>query len=67
MTNHAARSGKFELTFFGGTDVRYRRRHKTLEAAQAEAEKVLAKMEQRAAHPAVIYHDDARQPVATVN
>ncbi len=67
MANHPNRSGKFELTFWGGTDIRYRRRHKTLDAAQAEAEKVLAKMDQRAAHPAVIYHDDERQPVATVN
>lgn len=67
MTNHPNRSGKFELTFFGGTDIRYRRRHKTIDAAREEALKVLGKMNNRGAHPAVIYHDDERQPVATVN
>ncbi len=45
----------FELTFFGGTRLRYRRVHSTFEAAEAEAYRVLARMDNRAAHPAIIF------------
>jgi len=66
MTNHPNRNGAFELTFWGGVPVKYRRTHKTVDAAKAEAERVLAKIENRAAHPAVIYQDGKSQPVASV-
>jgi hypothetical protein len=62
---------KFELTFWGSATVRayaiprYRRYHKTLESARAEAAKVHAAMEAKglpsAAHPAVIYGADGKQ------
>lgn len=45
----------FDLVFFGGTCQRYRRQHDTYEAAQAEAHRVLARMANRAGHPAIIY------------
>ena len=45
----------FELVFAGGPNFRYRRLHKTYEAAEAEAVRILAKMPNRAAHPAIIY------------
>jgi hypothetical protein len=61
------KTGPFELTFWGGTTVDNRRTHLTLDSARIEAERVLAKISNRAAHPAVIYEDGKRQPVATVN
>jgi hypothetical protein len=45
----------YELTFRGGVSLRYRRNHKTLEQAKAEAHRVLGKLSNRAAHPAIIY------------
>ena len=66
MTNHPNRSGTFELSFWGLVSVKYRPRHKTIEAAKAEAERVLAKLPNRGAHPAVIYQDGKSQPVASV-
>lgn len=66
MTNHPNRNGPFELTFWGGVNVQYRRNHKTLDAAKAEALKVLNKIENRAAHTAVIYDDRTAKPVASV-
>ncbi len=47
----------YELTFWGGAPrgIRYKRDHATLAEAQAEAHRVLAKIENRAAHTAVIY------------
>lgn len=54
---------KFELVFVGGISRRYRRWHKSFEAAQALAIEILYNMglngdpaaDQRAAHPAIIY------------
>jgi len=54
---------KFELTFWGGTTLRYRRYHDTLEQATEEAHKVHAKMREPKAHPAVIYHGDEKYTV----
>lgn len=55
MTNHPNRKGKFELTFWGGVPVRYRRFWPTYEAAAERAAQILDKLENRAAHPAIIY------------
>lgn len=55
MTSHPNRKGKFELTFWGGVPVRVRRFWPTYEAAEARALAVLEKLEDRAAHPAIIY------------
>jgi hypothetical protein len=66
MTNHPNRSGKFELTFWGGVDVRYRRNHKTVEQAKAEALKVLGKINNRNAHPAIIYGPELGKDGLTV-
>lgn len=53
-------SGKrqYELTFWGGTSIRYKRWHADLESARTEAKRVYGKMTNRAAHPAVIYGPD---------
>ena len=67
MTNHPNRNGPFELTFWGGVTVKYRRNHKTVDAAKAEALKVLSLIQNRAAHPAVIYDERTSKQVATVN
>lgn len=48
-------SARFELVFAGGPNFRYSRLHDTYEAAEAEAARILAKMPNRAAHPAIIY------------
>ena len=45
----------FELVFAGGTNLQYRRKHVTYDAVKIEALRVLAKMCNRAAHPAIIY------------
>lgn len=62
MTNHPNRSGEFELTFWGGVpkaevdpDFKWRRMHKTLDQAKAEARRVHKEMSNANAHPAVIY------------
>lgn len=60
------KSGPYELTFWGGTRETYRRTHLTLASAEREAKRVLADMNDRNAHPAVIYEDGKSQPVATV-
>jgi hypothetical protein len=44
---------KFELVFFGGVSVKYKRTHATLEAAQVEAKRVQRKIN-AAAHPAIV-------------
>lgn len=44
---------KFELVFFGGVSVKYKRNHATLEAARAEAKRVQRKINV-AAHPAIV-------------
>jgi len=44
---------KFELVFFGGVSVRYKRTHATLESAKAEAKRVQRKIN-AAAHPAIV-------------
>ncbi len=48
-------TGKFELTFWGNVSVRYRRFWPTYEAAEKRALNILYKLENRAAHPAIIY------------
>ena len=45
----------FELTFCGGVPIAVRRFWSSYEAAEARALAVLAKLENRAAHPAIIY------------
>jgi hypothetical protein len=55
MTNHPNRKGDFELTFWGGVSVKYKRFHQTLESAQDAAAAVLDRLDNRAAHPAIIY------------
>ena len=50
-----SKTGKFELTFWGGVSVRVRRYWPTYEAAEARALEVLSSLENRAAHPAIIY------------
>jgi hypothetical protein len=71
MTNHPNRAGKFELEFWGGTKIRYRKHHTTFEAAKATAHRVFAAMpdigEQRAAHPAIIYGPDCGRDGVTVS
>lgn len=58
---------QFQLAFWGGTTIRYKRNHADLESAEAEARKVLNKMSNRGAHPAVIYEAGKGHPVASVN
>ena len=45
----------YELTFWGGVDVPHIREHQTAEAAEAEALRVLALLQNRGASPAIIY------------
>jgi hypothetical protein len=47
----------FTLVFFGGVSVRYRKNHRSIESAKAEAKRVLSKMANAAAHPAIIRGD----------
>jgi len=61
------KTGPFELAFWGGVGLRYRRTHLTFKSAEAEALRVLAKLPNRNAHPAVIYQDGHDHPIATVN
>lgn len=60
------KTGPFELTFWGGTSIDYRRYHLTLGSARDEAQRVLKKLRDRAAHPAVIYEDGQTLPVWTI-
>jgi hypothetical protein len=55
MANHPNRKGAYELTFWGGVSIRHRRFWPTFEAAQERALAVLARLDNRAAHPAIIY------------
>lgn len=66
MTNHPHRGGKFELTFFGGTKIRYRRWHRTIEAAKEVAHRVLSEIGDRAAHPAIIYGPECGRDGLTI-
>lgn len=53
MTNNKR---PFELSFWGGPEnIKYRDCHKTYDDARNEAFRVLAKMSNRNAHPAIIY------------
>ena len=57
MVNHPQRH-KFEVAFAGSAMVRfprYRRWHPTYEAAEETARCILADLDNRAAHPAIIY------------
>ena len=48
-------STPYTLTFWGGlSGVRYAREHNSLEGAREEALRVLASLENRGAHPAII-------------
>jgi hypothetical protein len=61
---------KFELTFFGSAMVKfpcYRRIHATFESAQARALSVLASIDNRAAHPAIIYGPGCGKDGVTVS
>lgn len=60
------KTGPFELSFWGGTTIQYRRMHLSLKSATTEAERVLSEMHSRAAHPAIIYEHGKPQPVMTV-
>jgi len=46
---------KFELVFFGGVSIKYKRKHDTVESAKAEAKRVLNCIVNAAAHPPIIY------------
>jgi alpha-ketoglutarate-dependent taurine dioxygenase len=61
------RSRKFELTFWGSTPKRYRRWHTSLASARDTAEKILDEMDNRAAHPAIIYGPDCGRDGLTIN
>lgn len=64
------RAGKFELVFVGGVSRRYRRWHKSFDAAQALALEILHGMDmsgdQRAAHSAIIYGPDCGRDGVTI-
>ncbi len=45
----------YELVFWGGTSQPYEPEHGSFEEARDEARRVLALMEDRASHPAIIY------------
>jgi hypothetical protein len=51
----------YELAFWGGTTIKYRRTHKTLDDAQKEARRVHRKMNRPAAHPATISGPDGKE------
>jgi hypothetical protein len=55
------KTAKYELTFWGSVTVKHKRNHPTLEAATTEAKKVLAKVSNRTAHPAVIYGPNGKE------
>jgi len=56
----------FELTFWGGTKLHYRRWHATVEKARQEARRVHAKMAEPNAHPAIIYDKHGDQVMAVM-
>jgi hypothetical protein len=61
---------KFELTFFGDAMVkfpRYRRIHSSFESAHDRARAVLALLENRGAHPAIIYGPGCGRDGVTVS
>ena len=61
---------KFELTFFGSAMVklpRYRRIHSSFESAHDRALSVLASLENRAAHPGIIYGPGCGRDGVTVS
>ena len=66
MTNHPNRSGKFELVFVGGISKRYRRFHRSYEAASEAAINILVDLDDRAAHPAIIYGPDCGRHGMTI-
>jgi hypothetical protein len=61
---------KFELTFFGDALVRfprYRRVHSSFESAHDCARSVLASLENRGAHPGIIYGPGCGRDGVTVS
>ena len=70
MTNHPNRRGKFELTFWGAASApqfpRYRRYHATFASAEQTAAAILNGLDNRAAHPAIIYGPDCGRDGTTV-
>jgi hypothetical protein len=58
MTNHPNRSKPYELSFWGGAFAqvpRYKRKHATYDEAADEAVRVLMTLDNRGAHPAIVY------------
>jgi hypothetical protein len=51
----ATEAEAYELIFWGGTREPYEREHDSFEEARDEARRVLSLIEDRAAHPAIIY------------
>lgn len=65
-TTSPAKTQNFELTFWGGTNIRHRRWHSTFEQAEGEARRALSRMDNRRAHPAIIYGPDLGRDGKTV-
>jgi hypothetical protein len=63
----------YDLTFVGfglhrnGLPVGYRRKHETFESAEALALAILAKIDHRAAHPAIIFGPGCGRDGKTIN
>ena len=66
LANHPNRHDQFELTFWGSIDIPYRRYHKTLEQARAEAFRVYRDMDDTGAHLAIIYDAQTGEQLVTV-
>jgi hypothetical protein len=65
--NRKALSTPYQLTFWGGlSGVRYTENHVTFEAAREEAWRVLALIDNRAAHPAIIDGPDLHRDGVTI-
>ena len=55
MASNKKQKAGFELTFWGGLNRRYKKFHETQESAENEARRVLNRLENRGAKPAMIY------------
>jgi hypothetical protein len=58
--------GEYELTFWGSIGDEYRRYHRTLEGAKSEALMRLGDLDNRRAHPAIIYGPDLPSDGVTI-